>query len=118
MDTGTALTVSMPLILAFFTWLTRRGLDRKSAESQEQSARLTQQREDFLAVIGPLQAQLERTSSHVDSLEKRTAQAEKNTRIVGRALRSSLRYFQDKYDDPGPDLDPRVNSIIEGDIWL
>lgn len=116
------ITALAPLLIALFTWITRRGLDRKAAEAKDQADRLAQQREDFTAIVGPLQSSVETLQKQnmamrerMDAMEDKADKAERNTRAVARALRGTLDYFHNKYGDTGPDLDRRVIELLEAE---
>ena len=114
------LTAASPLLVVLFTWLTRRGLDRRAAEAKEENDRLAQQRADFEALIGPLQAAAERVEkanealrARVEHLEDAEEKSAAQTRLVVRTLRNVLSYFHDTYNDHGPDVDRRVADLLE-----
>lgn len=116
---ATVMAALSPLLVAFFTWLTRRGLDRRAAEAQvkankvqEYNNLLTQQREDFKALIDPLQATVAALRERVDSLEGQVQAARRlSTRLAG-ALDSVLEYLEDKYQDQGPALAEDVEEYL------
>lgn len=116
---ATVMAALSPLLVAFFTWLTRRGLDRRAAEAQvkankaqEYNNLLTQQREDFKALIDPLQATVATLRERVDSLEGQVQAARRlSTRLAG-ALDSVLEYLEDKYQDQGPALAEDVEEYL------
>lgn len=114
------LTAASPLLVVLFTWLTRRGLDRRAAEAKEENDRLAQQRADFEALIGPLQDTVDRVEKanaalrdRVEHLEDAEEKSSAQTRLVARTLRDVLRYFQTTYNDHGPELDRRVEDLLE-----
>jgi hypothetical protein len=111
-----------PVLVVLFTWITRRGLDRKATEAKAQADRLAQQREDFSAIVGPLQASVETLQKQnmsmrdrMDTMEDKADKAERNTRTVARALRGTLDYYHNKYGDTGPELDRRVLELLEAE---
>lgn len=114
------LTAASPFLVVLFTWMTRRGLDRRAAEAKEENDRLAQQRADFEALIGPLQSAAERLEkanealrTRVEHLEETADQSAAQTRLVVRTLRNVLRYFHETYNDHGPDVDRRVVDLLE-----
>lgn len=109
-----------PLLVVLFTWLTRRGLDRRAAEAKEQVDMLTQQRENFTAVLQPLQNSLQilREDNHklqdrVVKLSKAVRAAERKANLLEDALEEVLRHLDVHYGDNGPLLDPRVSEILK-----
>ena len=114
------LTAASPFLVTLFTWMTRRGLDRRAAEAKEENDRLAQQRADFEALIGPLQdtvARVEKANAalreRLDIVEEAEERSSAQTRLVARTLRDVLRYFQATYNDHGPELDRRVEDLLE-----
>lgn len=116
---STVMAGMSPLLVAFFTWLTRRGLDRRAAEAQEKANeaqeyenRLTQQREDFKALMGPLQSTVATLRDRVDVLEEQVQAARRlSTRLAG-ALDNVLEYLEEKYQDQGPSLAEDVEHYL------
>lgn len=106
-------TASMPLVLAVFAWLTRRRIDNNTAEDSRLEVRLSQQRADFDSLIKPLQATVASLYKRVEALENRAAKAEGDTRTLAQGLRDTLEYMEDRYQDPGPELSPRVRDLLE-----
>lgn len=113
-------TALSPVLVVLFTWLTRRGLDRKAAEAKAMTDRLEQQRMDFQAIVDPLRTSLttlgeanDTLKDRVESLERKTIRAERKTALVVRAFNQALDYFHEKYQDPGPVLDRRVRDLLE-----
>lgn len=113
-------TALSPVLVVLFTWLTRRGLDRKAAEAKEVTDRLEQQRLDFQAIVEPLRTSLttlgeanDTLKERVGSLERKTTRAERKTALVVKAFNQVLDYFHEKYQDPGPVLDRRVRELLE-----
>lgn len=116
---STVMAGMSPLLVAFFTWLTRRGLDRRAAEAQEKANeaqeyenRLTQQREDFKALMGPLQSTVATLRDRVDVLEEQVQAARRlSTRLAG-SLDNVLEYLEEKYQDQGPSLAEDVEHYL------
>lgn len=113
-------TAASPVLVVLFTWLTRRGLDRKAAETKEQVDLLTAQRETFDAIITPLQDGLAALRKENASLMERVNHLEKDTRasehrisLLITALEASIAHLQARYGDPGPELDPRVKKMLQ-----
>ena len=75
--------------------------------------RLRSQREDFQALLGPLQTTVAQLYERVGILENRANNAEANTRTLAQGLRDALEYLEDRYQDPGPDLSDRVRTLLE-----
>ena len=107
-------TAASPFMLAVFAWLTKRRIDNRAAEDSRINARLENQRADFQAVIGPLQAGYETLQTRVTGLEKRVARSEADVHILTGAVRDTLEYLDTRYQDPGPVLPDRVNHLISG----
>jgi len=107
-------------MVAGFTWITRRGLDRRTAEAneraqeaQEYEARLTQQREDFKALVDPLQDTVNSLRERVDHLEDQVRTANRiNTRLAA-DLERVLSYLENKYQDQGPVLSHEAAELLE-----
>lgn len=117
-----AVTGTSPLLVVLFTWLTRRGLDRRAAEAKTQVDTLTQQREDFKAIVEPLQDSV--TSLRADNRALQDALDELTTSLRSAERREALlisavdvlkTYIFHTYNDTGPRLDPRVNVLIESE---
>lgn len=82
--------------------------------------RLTQQREDFRALVDPLQesvttlrGQNKDLTERVSTLEDRAESAERLVRRLVRSLEKILAYLHRKYQDPGPPLAPEVEKLVE-----
>ena len=112
-------TAASPVLVVLFTWLTKRGMERKAAETKEQVDILTAQRETFTAIITPLQeglAALREENANlmerVNHLEKDTRASERRISLLIAALEASLVHMQARYGDPGPELDPRVKQML------
>lgn len=109
-----------PLLVAFFTWLTRRGLDRRAveaqtraAEAQEYENRLTQQREDFKALMDPLQDTVAALRDRVEHLEEQVSSARRISFSLARSLDQVLEYLEREYQDQGPSLAKDVQEYLE-----
>lgn len=109
-----------PLLVAFFTWLTRRGLDRRAveaqtraAEAQEYENRLTQQREDFKALMDPLQDTVAALRDRVEHLEEQVTNARRISFNLARSLDQVLEYLEREYQDQGPSLAKDVQEYLE-----
>lgn len=109
-----------PLLVAFFTWLTRRGLDRRAveaqtraAEAQEYENRLTQQREDFKALMDPLQDTVAALRDRVEHLEEQVTNARRISFSLARSLDQVLEYLEREYQDQGPSLAKDVREYLE-----
>lgn len=123
MEPATIATISAalsPFMVAVFTWITRRGLDRRTAEAQERAGelaeyenRLTQQREDFKALVDPLQDTLAALRERVDQLETQVRTANRlNSRLVS-DMERVLKHLADNYQDKGPELSHETAELLE-----
>ena len=108
-----------PIILAVFTWLTRRGLETRAAEETTLDKRLEQQRNDFNAVIVPMQETVKRLQTNNDALTKRVDDmdarldaAEGDKRELVYDFRRTLDHLDREYKDPGPRRGARVNELL------
>lgn len=101
-----------PFLVAFFTWLTRKGLDQRAAEDNTLETRLGQQRADFMAIVDPLREGNTRLTARVDDLERRLDASEADNRELVYDFRRTIDHMTDKYNDPGPRRGARVNELI------
>ena len=124
MDTAVmaaAIAALSPIMVAFFTWITRRGLERRTVEAQNKAAEikqqtdlLGQQREDFKALIGPLQETVVDLRARVSHLEAAVDKSNRlNTKLI-KALEDVLEHLEEHYQDPGPRLDRDIKDLLEG----
>lgn len=116
---ATVVAAVSPFMVALFTWVTRRGLERRAAEAQERAEeraefelRLTQQREDFQALLSPLQDTVRSLRERVAVLEAQAGEADRNVKRLVRGLEQVLEYLREKYQDDGPELSPQVGALL------
>lgn len=116
---STILAACSPFLLALFTWLTRRGLERRKAEESLLDKQLTQQRDDFTAITEQLNKAVERLeadntklSARVDSLDTRLDAAESDNQALVFDFRRTIDHLDRHYQDPGPARTRRVNEIL------
>lgn len=116
-----AIAALSPLMVAFFTWITRRGLERRTVDAQNKAAELKQQtdllgqqREDFKALIGPLQETVVDLRARVAHLEAAVDRSNRlNVRLI-QALEDVLEHLEERYQDPGPRLDRDIKDLLKG----
>lgn len=108
-----------PVILGVFTWLTRRGLETRAAEETTLDRRLAQQRNDFTAVVEPLQEAVTRLQTNndklterVNELDDRLDKAEGDNRELVYDFKRTLDHLDREYNDPGPRRGARVNELL------
>lgn len=108
-----------PIFLGVFTWLTRRGLEARSAEETTLDKRLAQQRDDFNSVVEPLKDSIARLredndklAGRVNDLDARLDRAEGDNRELVFYFQRTLDYLFDKYSDKGPRRTARVNELL------
>lgn len=108
-----------PLLLGLFTWLTRRGLEKRKAEESRVDRQLTQQRDDFTAITESLNkaiARLEtdnvKLATRVDHLDERLDAAESDNQALVFDFRRTIDHLDRNYQDPGPARTQRVNEIL------
>lgn len=116
----TAVVASVsPLLLALFTWATRRGLERQAAEESTLDRRLAQQRDDFSAVIDPLKDAVlrlrednDKLTVRVNDLDARLGAAEEVNRELVYDFKRTLDHLAREYNDPGPRRGARVDKLL------
>lgn len=115
-----AVTALSPIILAVFTWLVNRRINRRAADDKALGERLLAQREDFKAVMDPLQSQVTQLATSnseltgkVAVLEKRVDRAEDDQRYLVYDFRRTRHYYLERYRDGGPTLTSRTRTILE-----
>lgn len=108
-----------PLFLGVFTWLTRRGLEERAAEETTLDKRLSQQRDDFTAVVEPLKDAIERLredndklAEHVNDLDVRLDAAEGDRTALVYDFKKTLDHMQRIHGDPGPQRATRVDELL------
>lgn len=112
-------TAISPVFIAVFTWIVNRRINNKTAADAALTQRLEQQRNDFNAVMAPLQSSVASLSSSnsaltdkVNSLEQRVDQAEDDRRYLVYDFRRVQHYYQECYSDSGPSLTARTLELL------
>lgn len=108
-----------PFMVVVFTWITRRGLEKRAAEETTLDKRLAQQRDDFKAVVDPLKdavirlrADNDKLTDRVNELDSRLDETEVDNRELVFDFRRTLDHLDRKYSDPGPQRTTRVNELL------
>lgn len=115
----TVVAALSPFMVAVFTWITRRGLEKRAAEESTLDKRLAQQRDDFKAVVDPLKDSVARLradnnklTERVNHLDDRLDEAEGDNRELVFDFRRTLDHLDRNYNDPGPQRTTRVNELL------
>lgn len=81
--------------------------------------KLKAQRDDFQAVVAPLQDSVKflrtenrKLGERMSTLEKRVARSESDVRFLVHDFGRVLDHMEDTYDDPGPALSKRVMQLL------
>lgn len=108
-----------PFMVVVFTWITRRGLEKRAAEETTLDKRLAQQRDDFKAVVDPLKdsvarlrADNDKLTERVNELDSRLDETEVDNRELVFDFRRTLDHLDRNYNDPGPQRTTRVNELL------
>lgn len=108
-----------PVFLGVFTWVTRRGLEKRAAEETTLDKRLAQQRDDFNAVTAPLKDSIDRLrvdndklTQRVNDLDARLDVAEGDNHALVYDFKRTLDHLFVKYNDPGPRRALRVDELL------
>lgn len=108
-----------PFMVVVFTWITRRGLEKRAAEETTLDKRLAQQRDDFKAVVDPLKdavirlrADNDKLTERVNELDNRLDETEVDNRELVFDFRRTLDHLDRNYNDPGPQRTTRVNELL------
>lgn len=108
-----------PVFLGVFTWITQRGLEKAAAEETTLDKRLAQQRDDFNAVVAPLEDSIDRLRTDNDKLTKRVNDldarlnvAERDNHALVYDFKRTLDHLFNRYNDSGPRRSPRVDELL------
>lgn len=112
-------SATSPLLVAAFTWITRRGIEARAAEETTLDKRLAQQRDDFKAVVDPLRDSIARLredndnlTMRVNDLDARLDDAEGDNMALVYDFKRTLDHLDREYSDPGPRRGARVNELL------
>lgn len=115
----TVVAALSPFMVVVFTWITRRGLEKRAAEETTLDKRLAQQRDDFKAVVDPLKdavtrlrADNDKLTERVNELDNRLDETEVDNRELVFDFRRTLDHLDRNYNDPGPQRTTRVNELL------
>lgn len=109
-----------PLLLGVFAWATNRGLNARKLAAEERAAaekayqdKLASQREDFRALIDPLQTMVDRLQEQQDDLREEVRESNILNRQLLRDLDRVLAYYRLNYRDEGPSLSISVQAALD-----
>ena len=109
-----------PILLAVFAWATNRSLNARKLAAEERATsekayqdKLASQREDFRALIDPLQTMVDRLQEQQDVLREGVRESNILNKQLLRDLDKVLAYYRLTYEDEGPALSLAVQAALD-----